>query len=583
MLTELRIQDFAIIDQLELSLGAGLITFTGETGAGKSIIIDALGTLLGSWVDITMIRTGADRSIIEGTFYPNANIRAPIHEILKREDLLDDPDHLILAREIRRSKRNIARVNGHSVSLALMRELGEYLVDIHGQSEHLSLLRVPQHLELLDRYAECEPQLEDYRQTYQKLKDTHRALNTLKKLQEETARQIDLLNYQINEIETAKLRPGEDDELLVERNRLSNAESLVSLIQKTLMALDESTPQSLAFTDLLGQAVENLLALSRIDPSQKEIAQRAQNLSDTLTDLTHDLRNYLETIEFNPSRLEQVEERINLIQDLKHKYGNSIHEVLAFADQARKKLETFTTAEERQVELQVREEHLLNDLTEKGLALSKKRHTTSDVLCRSIEQELADLRMSGTRFGVDIQMTSDPNGVPLPDGKRVVFGPHGFEHVEFLVAPNPGEGLKPLTKIASGGETSRLMLALKHVLVQADQTPTLIFDEIDQGIGGRVGATVGLKLWTLARQHQVLCVTHLPQLAAYGDQHYHVHKLVQEGRTVTRLESLSGESRVLELAQMLGDISEGTLRSAHELLQTVQTQTTNLSIGSTET
>jgi DNA repair protein RecN (Recombination protein N) len=292
-------------------------------------------------------------------------------------------------------------------------------------------------------------------------------------------------------------------------------------------------------------------------------------LSESLFDLSHSLRAYQENIEFNPKRLDQVEERLALINNLKRKFGSSIEAVLQFAEDARKELDAILHSEERQAELEAEEQQLLEKLSRQGLVLSEKRHLAAEKLSQAIENELNDLSMAGARFEVSFVQRPDSNGVALPDGKKVAFDAYGLEQVEFLVAPNPGEGLKPLVKIASGGETSRLMLALKNVLARADRVPTLIFDEIDQGIGGRVGSVVGQKLWSLARQHQVLCITHLPQLAAFGKQHFRVVKQVEHGRTHTLVELIEGESRLLELAQMMGGISEGTRRSAVELLESV--------------
>jgi DNA repair protein RecN (Recombination protein N) len=278
------------------------------------------------------------------------------------------------------------------------------------------------------------------------------------------------------------------------------------------------------------------------------------------------LRNYLESVEFNPKRLDQVEERLNLIHSLKRKYGEDIPAILAFAAEARRQLETVTHAGERIAELQGLESKLLTELGQRGTRLSEKRRAASAEMRRAIESELTDLHMPGAQFDVDFQQHPDPRGAPLQDGRRLAFDATGLERIEFLIAPNPGEGLKPLVKIASGGETSRLMLALKNVLARADHLPSLIFDEIDQGIGGRVGIVVGQKLWQLARLHQVLCITHLPQLAAFGEQHIGVRKQVQEGRTLTLAEELSGEERLTELAQMMGEVSVGTLQSAKEML-----------------
>jgi DNA repair protein RecN (Recombination protein N) len=380
-----------------------------------------------------------------------------------------------------------------------------------------------------------------------------------------------MLTFQIKEIEAAHLQPGEEETLKDERNRLANAENLASLTQKAIMALDEGTPEASAATDLLGNVAEALTDLARLDPSQASTAEIAQTISENLAELTRSLRSYLENIEFNPKRLDQVEDRLAMIQSLKRKYGESIPAILTYGETAKRQLDQITHSEERLLELNAEREELLDRLGREGSILSQQRHSGADRLERSIEKELADLNMSGARFQVSFQQHPDPSGARLPDGSRLAYYSSGLEKIEFLIAPNPGEGFKPLAKIASGGETSRLMLALKNVLAQADYVPTLIFDEIDQGIGGRVGAIVGQKLWQLGRQHQVLCITHLPQLAAFGEQHFHVAKQTQEGRTITVLKPLEGEERLQELAQMLGGVSEGTLQSARELVQTAKT------------
>jgi len=573
MLKELHIENFAIIDKIDLQLASGLIIFTGETGAGKSILIDAVETLLGGRADATMVRSGCERAYIEGRFYISPEVREPVHAILKREELLDDLEYLTLAREIRLNERNIARLNGRSVNATLLREIGEYLIDVHGQSEHLSLLRVRQHLGLLDNYAGLEDLLIDYRKAYHELQAVRRELAELRQAEKEAARRIDTLNYQINEIEAAHIKPGEDEILRDERNRLANAEGLASFTNEALQALDEGSPDTPAITDLFGQAILALNHLAKLDPSQSNLSNQAQLMLENLSEMVRELRAYLESIEFNPRRLDQVEERLGLFQNLKRKYGESLEAVLNYAEGARKQLDAITHASERIQEREADESRLLTQIGFLGSRLSKKRREQAEKLGRALEQELVDLQMSGTRFEVEFRTRPDPDGASLNEGTRVAFDSSGLEQVEFLIAPNPGEGFKPLVKIASGGETSRLMLALKHVLTSADQIPTLIFDEIDQGIGGRVGSVVGQKLWRLARKHQVLCVTHLPQLAAFGSMHYHVEKLVQEGRTLTRLRKLTGSLRLEELAQMLGGISEGTLQSAREILEAVSNQT----------
>ncbi|HBX70598.1 MAG TPA: DNA repair protein RecN [Chloroflexi bacterium] len=575
MLNELRIENFAIIDQLELQFGQGLAVFTGETGAGKSIIIDALETVLGNRADTTLIRSGSERASVEATFALSAAVRTPIHALLEAEDLLDDPNYVTLGRELRANGRNVARVNGRSVNLSLLHEIGEYLVDIHGQSQHLSLLRVREHLGLLDGFADTAELQDAYRQSYKQLQTVRRELDALRKNERDAARRADLLTYQVEEIDGAHLKIGEETDLREERTRLANAEGLANLSQQALEHLDDGNPESPAISDLLGEVVNALNNLARIDASQANLSAQANTIFEETTDLSRALRIYLEGVEFNPKRLEQVEERLDLIHSLKRKYGDSIEAILAVGEQARQDLDSITHAEERLQELQTQQEKLLAQLAERGLALSQKRRSAAEQLAQSIETELDDLRMAGARFQVDFARRPDPQGIPLPEGERVTFDATGLESVEFLVETNPGEGFKPLVKIASGGETARLMLALKNVLAQADHVPTLIFDEIDQGIGGRVGTVVGHKLWQLTNRHQVLCITHLPQLAAFGQQHFQVQKQIEDGRTTTSVTLITGEARLNELAQMLGEVSLGTLKSAQEILQSAQNLSTH--------
>jgi DNA repair protein RecN (Recombination protein N) len=573
MLTELRIENFAIIDQLEIHFSTGLITFTGETGAGKSIILDAIEALIGGRVDVSDIRKGADRSTLEAVFKLDGHTQQVVNEILLREELLDDPEYLTIGRELRQEGRTIARVNGRAVNVGLLREIGAYLVDIHGQSEHLSLLNVRQHLILLDRVAGSEELLSAYRETYLTLRAIQRELDQLRLAEKDAARRIDLLTYQINEIETAKVQMGEQDELRQERNRLANAENLAGYAQQALSILDEGSPESPAVTDLLGEVVQMLASLSKIDSQQTGLHEQVEGVALTLSELARDLRAYQDEIEFNPRRLEQIEERLELLHHLERKYGGSLESTLAFLDKARQELDQMTHATERIEALEAEEDECRLKLAEQAQRLSDRRYQFAEKLGNAVEKELADLNMAGAKFKVDLRLKPDGKGLKLTNGKTVAFDESGIDQAEFLIAPNPGEGLKPMVKIASGGETSRLMLALKSVLAQADDIPTLIFDEIDQGIGGRVGTIVGEKLWQLGRQHQVLCVTHLPQLAAFGDQHFRVAKKLLSGRTTTQVEKLASEKREVELAIMLGGVSDGNLKAAREALTLAQSVT----------
>ena len=614
MLAELHIRDFAIIDELQLHFAPGFSALTGETGAGKSIIVDAVELVLGGRADATSVRAGADRAIIEAVFRLEPGQWTAIDLVLEREGLEgDDPGLLLLGREVRLSGRNVCRVNGRAVTLALLRQVAEGLVDIHGQSEHLSLLRVREHVNLLDRYAELWPLRVRVAELAGRVREIRRELADLVLREQELAHRADLLQFQIGEIGAAALQFGEEKELLEERLRLTHAEQLTALVSEALCTLEEGEGQAVAALDLLGAALRALEGLARVDPALEPRLRAAESLNYQVEELVRGLRDYQEQIEHNPQRLQEVEERLTLIRRLERKYGTTIPAVLAYAEKAARELDTITHSEERVAELQVDEERLLAELGELAAELSLRRREAAERLAAGIEDELGDLRMEGARFGVDFRLREDPEGVPVDElrmangewrmangellsaisnlqSARVAFDSSGIDRVEFLVSPNPGEPLKPLVKIASGGETSRLMLALKTVLSRADETPTLIFDEIDQGIGGRVGATVGEKLWGLTvgtrpggglaagrgpggLRHQVLCVTHLPQLAGFGDVHFRVEKHVEKTgageRTVARVRQLQGGARVEELAQMLGASGEAAYRSAEEILEQV--------------
>ncbi len=573
MLSELRIENFAIIDHLELDFKTGLVILTGETGAGKSIILDAIMALLGGKFDSTSIRSDSAKARVEAVFKME-DCPPELLKLLSREELLDNDQFVTIEREIRMEGRSSARINGLSVNLNVLREVGDLLVDIHGQSEHLSLMNTRQHIGLLDRYAKNQDELRRYQQQYRQLMEVRREIKDLRQIEAEAASRIELLTFQEQEISTARLEAGEDALLDQERNRLANSENLANAAQQALMLLDDPTPDMPSITDLLGQLAHHLQNLARYDPSQQDIADRGGNLLELAADLGRDLRSYVEQIEINPRRLEEIEERISLINNLKRKYGGSIESILAYRISTQENLEKINFSGERIVELKKQERTILDDLWIQAQVLSTLRKSAAEQLGKSIESELNELKMEGAQFQVQFDTLPGNNEHPAnPNGLDI----HGMDKLEFLIAPNPGEGLKPLVKIASGGETSRLMLALKNVLANEDQIPSLIFDEIDQGIGGRVGSIVGKKLWQLARSHQVFCVTHLPQLAAFGDDHFHVAKDVSGGRTTTFVTRLVGQQRITELAQMLGNSSETNLRSAEELLSQVGLMVSNYS------
>ncbi len=570
MLRELRIRDFAIIDELSLVFVPGFNVLTGETGAGKSIIIDAVGLMLGGRADSVFIREGCETTLVEGSFELGDALSDELQPLLEREGLEQNADgaELTLGRELRSSGRNVCRVNGRTVSLGVLREIGDRLVDVHGQSEHLSLLRVREHLALLDRFGGLSAQRAELGGAVRELNAVREELSELRAGERDVAQRADLLSYQVSEITAAGLQPGEGGSLRDERARLAGAEKLAELTQAALQAAGESEAPNgpPAGSDSLGQLTHSLERLARIDAGLQEQHALAQSLLEQLRDLTGDLIAYRGAIEFNPSRLTEVEERLGLIKDMQLKYGADVAGVLEYGERAQAELEGITGAEERIQALGVREKTLLEHVGSAGVALSDKRREAGERLAKRVMAAMSELHMDGARFAAEIEWHDDAEGVPAGDGRRVGFDAGGLDRVEFLVAPNLGEGMKPIAKIASGGETSRLMLALREVLARADRKATLIFDEIDQGIGGRVGGIVGRKLWGLTFSHQVVCITHLPQLAGYGDAHFKVEKQVRGERTRTQVFALEGEERVEELSQMVGAQGEAVHESAANLL-----------------
>ncbi len=567
MLRELHIQNFAIITDLTLQFKAGLVVLTGETGAGKSIILDALSAVLGTRVESGVVRAGSNQAFVEALFELDDVTLSSLRPLLEEEGLLEDERFLTLSREIRSEGRSIARVNGRSVNLGIQSEIGAVLVDVHGQSEHLSLLKVKSHRELLDRFAGNSETLQDYQKHYRVWSALENELVELKRLQSNADERADILRYQIGQIEAAKLKPDEEDSLLKERMRLANAETLSRYTQSALQTLDESSPETSAVTDLLGTVSHDLSSLAKIDAQMQNLADQAEAALSSLTDIAYELRRYNEQIEFNPARLDQIELRIDLINSLKKKHGGSIDSVIKFFASAQDELSKIEGVEGQIDELGQKISRVKEIMANSALSLSASRQQAANSMSAQMEEQLSQLEMRKARLKVLIARQEDETGLPINGG--LAFDINGIDKVELMIETNPGEGFKPLAKIASGGETSRLMLALKEVLAEADQIPTLIFDEIDSGIGGRVGWTVGSILWQLGRHHQVMCVTHLPQLAAFGDQHLKVDKQTFQDRTITQVVEVTGEMRVAEITEMLGAPGEQSQQTARELLASV--------------
>lgn len=584
MLAELTVTNFAIIERLSLALGPGFNVFTGETGAGKSIIIDAISALVGERMGADVVRAGAERAVIEGIF----DVAPLLTRDASRNGSTPDSDdadatslaallaelgaeiedgQLILSREVTAGGRSVARVNGRVAPLSTLQRIAGELVDIHGQGAHLTLLRPERHIYYLDRYAGLEADREHVASLYGEWRATRRELERLRSDEREIERQIELLRYQADEIVAAKLVPGEIDDLERERRMLANAERLGELTATVHGALHgDEDGDSTGALDLLATAQRALAELLRLDDTLDTQREALDQAIFTLEDVSAATRDYQDQVAADPTRQAEVEERLDLISKLRRKYGATIEEILAFAESATRELDGLMNREERVAELQAREERLRERIGELAGALSRRRHAAGAELSSAMEQQLDELNMRKARFETRIQQRTDDAGVPV-DKHRFAFTATGIDQVEFLIAPNPGEPFKPLAKTASGGETSRLMLALKTILSDADAVPILIFDEIDSGISGRSGQVVGEKLWGLGRSHQVLCITHLPQIAALGDRHFQVAKALHGDRTTTEVTELSGAAQVDELAQMLGGAATSASRAnARELV-----------------
>ena len=568
MLEELRIQNFAIIDRLELGFAPGLNVITGETGAGKSIIIDAVELLLGGKADHAFVRSGTEKASVEGQFTLRGITRGLILPILEREELMGDgEDFVTLYREVRSNGRTVARVNGVTVNLDVLREIGDTLVDIHGQSEHLSLLNSKYHLDLLDRYADLMGVRDALVTLVNNLNEIRREMRSLRDDKAALERRADALRHEIEDITSAKLKPNEEDDLKSERNRLSNSEQLATLAGHIVTLLSGESGEDLPGVDRLQQVSQALSKLAAIDASLSDWSEVMEGIAAQVQDLAVDMADYAESVEYNPKRLNDIEERLEIIAKLKRRYNlQTIDELLERVGEASAELEGIENSDERLEALGIKERELLVNVGELAAKISGIRRTTAKQLSKRVIRELGDLRMERAVFEVALTQTEDPDGC-IVGNRRLAFDHTGIDSVEMMLSANPGEPLRPLAKVASGGEAARIMLALKRVLTAADHTPTLIFDEVDQGIGGRIGSVVGEKLWTLTTNHQVMVVTHLPQLAGFADRHYHVKKITRADRTSTQVTPLDDESeRVDELAAMLGTVGESGLLSARDIL-----------------
>jgi len=565
MLSQLHIKDFVLIDELEIEFSSGFNVFTGETGAGKTIIIDAINAVLGERVTIDYIRSGSEKSIISALF--ELKETTPVKEILQNYGISIPEQNLLLEREILSTGKHICRINGKLVTLNILAEVGKSLVDIHGQHQHQSLLHQATQLTLLDEYGNLTEQSLEVSKIYKQFTDLNQKLKTLSLNEQEKARHLDLLKFEQAEINQANLTVGEDEKLDQEAKILRNAEKLHLLAQEAYQLLYGQEAINTTFY----QVIKRLASIVELDPSLKELQHSAQNLYYQLEDLATQLTNYIQKIQFDPHKLEEIEARLDLVNKLKRKYGNTIQAILEYKDKITQQINSITHNEEEIEKIKEQLFRTISLLEAKANQLSQKRKEVANKLSKEILLQLSDLGMKKAQFEVKIEVKEDVNSPIKFERGPVRVSSTGMDIIEFLISPNVGERPKPLANIASGGEISRVMLALKTILAQVDEIPTLIFDEIDSGIGGKIGQQVGAKLKHISHSRQVICITHLPQIAAYAQHHLYVEKKVRENKTQTQVNKLDRASRIKELALLLDghEVSTTSLKHAEELLEKV--------------
>ncbi|OQB05104.1 MAG: DNA repair protein RecN [Spirochaetes bacterium ADurb.Bin215] len=556
MLEDLTVKDFALIDSVSLEFSRGFSILTGETGAGKSILIGSLTFLLGGKASMDLIRTGADEARVSGTIFLEPNARSA-REWLSDHGIQPENDRVLLRRALRTNGKSASWIEDTPITRAELVEFTSLLVDIHGQHEHQSLLRIEEHRRFLDAFAGIEDEVRAFTAYYSELAAKRKLRDEMSTSEKERAEKAELLRFAIDEITAAKLSPSEEDDLSAEEQRLSQHEKLFAVLEQlteSLSASDGSVPK-------LNRARSHLETISSIDPSLSPLLSRLESAYYELDDIADSLRQYHAGLAFDPSRLEFIQERLSVIYKLKKKYGATVPDVIAYVESAETQLVQLESWESNRKQVEQEIADLERTVYRAGTLLSEKRRQASEALEKQVEEILGSLGMVSTRFRVQITLREGTDTMQKS-------GPYGFDTIEFMISPNAGEPLRPLVKIASGGELSRVMLALKTVLAAADEAGTLIFDEIDTGIGGEVALSVGAHLKALSAEKQIICITHLASIAVRADNQIKIEKTVQSGKTVTRAFPVSGTGRVEEIARMLaGDgMSAASVQHAEELL-----------------
>ena len=558
MLSLLHIENIALIQSADIRFEPGFNVLTGETGAGKSIVIDSIGAVLGERTSRELIRTGAKSALVTAVF-----TQVPPLPWLEENGFPTGEEELLLQRELQGDGRNVCRIDGKLVTVAQLRELGRQLLNIHGQHDGQQLLDPASHLGYLDQFGGCQPLLESYQEAYRKWHDIRREMDKLQMDEAERSRRVDTLNYQIQELERAQLKAGEDEELSARRTLLRSAGRLMEAVQSAEFALSGDEDRDGACS-LIAQAEGEVQGVSSISPELSELSEKLTALRCAADDAADTLRDLSRSFDFSPGELDQVEERLDLLYRLRKKYGPTVEDMLSYLDRCRKELDQIQYADDTLARLEKDLKKAQKEAARRGEVLSQARREAAGALQARVQEELRQLDMPKVQFQTEF----------TPKGGEAGMDETGLDEVQFLMSANLGEALKPIQKVASGGELARIMLALKNVLAEGDQIGTLVFDEVDTGVSGRAAQKVAEKMAQVARGKQVLCVTHLPQIAAMADTHFSVQMGERDGRTYTRLERLDRSQRREELARLIGgaSITPSLLESAEELLRQAEQQ-----------
>lgn len=559
MLLELAIHNFAIIEDIELDFKQGMTVLTGETGAGKSIIIDAVGLLAGGRGSASFVRHGTNKCVLEGHFTTPKNPR--LKQLLTRESIDYNSEVIVIQREIYHTGRSVCRVNGSLVTISLLKEIGAFLIDIHGQNEHQELMQSENHSQLLDYFGDdsITSLKESYQEDYEAYKETKRRFNEWQNKEQEIAQKIDILRFQTTEIAEADLVVDEEEELEEEERRLANFQDIMEALTSSYQVLRENDLNAL---EMVGEAMDEMKGIEEVDQNLSEISKTLSSTFFQLQEVASEIYNEMDQQEFDEERLNEIASRLNLIQQLKRKYGSSIPEILEYYEESMDELAMIENSSESKAELSEKMVDLEQKIVEKGKQLSEERRKVSTKLEEAIHEQLKALHMDKADFVVQFQTDIEELAVDAANAE-------GLDRIEFFISTNPGEPLKPLTKVASGGELSRMMLALKTIFAKSQGITSIIFDEIDTGVSGRVAQAIAEKIYSISVHSQVLCITHLPQVAGIADYHLYVKKATNEERTTTAAVILQDKDRIEEIARMLSgsETTKVAMQAAAELIK----------------